>query len=120
MGTAGAPLPEMQIQWDGMTEIGDAERAAVESRLWRIAAQHDDLSVVRIAGRESWHHRRGGREVHVSGRTRGREIAARRTGSELEPALHDAVDAFARELRKLRARGGRRLGEHLGGRLSAP
>jgi len=111
-----APMARMQIQWDGMNEIGDRERGEVESRLRRIAAWHDDLLFVRIAGRESRHHRHGGREVHVTGRTKGREIAACRAGTELARALHDALDAFARELRKLRARRAeRRPGERTGG-----
>ncbi|HXZ86117.1 MAG TPA: hypothetical protein VEI82_11565 [Myxococcota bacterium] len=105
----------MQIQWDGLSEIGAEEREAIEARLRRIAARHGELSIVHIAGRESRHHRRGGREVNVAARTKGREIAASRGGAEIGRALHDAVDAFARELRRLRARRAeRRLAERAG------
>ena len=93
----------MEIHWDQL-ELGVELREAAEARLRRIAAQHDDLLSIHIAGRDSAHHRKGGREVHVSGYAKGREIAAARTGPDLGKALHDALDAFEHELRKLRGR----------------
>jgi ribosomal subunit interface protein len=94
----------MQIHWDDLGEIGEAVRDEVEDRLRRLVAQHDDVLSVRIAGKASQHHRHGGREVHISARAKGREIAASRAGVDMTLALHDAVDAFARELRRLRER----------------
>ena len=93
----------MEIHWDGL-DLSEEQRVAAETRLGRIAAQHDDLLAIHIAGRESAHHRKGGREVRVSGHTKGREIAAARSGPDLAKALHDALGAFERELRKLRGR----------------
>ncbi|MFI5317079.1 MAG: HPF/RaiA family ribosome-associated protein [Myxococcota bacterium] len=94
----------MQIQWDDLGEIDEAVRGEIEARLRRLAAQHDDVLAIRIAGRASRHHRRGGREIHITARAKGRELAASRSGVDLASALHDALDAFARELRHLRAR----------------
>ena len=94
----------MEIHWDELSDLSQQEREAAEARLRRIAAQHDDLLAVRIAGRDSSHHRQGGREVHVSGSAKGREIAASRSGPDLAKALHDALAAFERELRHLRSR----------------
>ena len=94
----------MQIQWDNLGELSPAVREAVEARLVTLIAQHDDVLSVRIAGRASAHHRHGGREVHITARAKGREIVASRSAPDLAGALHDALDAFGRELRKLRAR----------------
>ena len=94
----------MQIHWDDLGEIDEGVRGEVEARLRRLVAQHDDVLAVRIAGQSSRHHRQGGREVHITARAKGRELAASRSGVDLGAALHDAVDAFARELRHLRAR----------------
>ena len=93
----------MEIHWDHL-ELSDVLREAAETKLRRIAAQHDDLLSLHIVGRDSAHHRKGGREVRVSGHTKGREIAASATGPDLGKALHDALGAFERELRKLRGR----------------
>ena len=93
----------MEIHWDRL-DLSEELRETTEARLRRIAAQHDDLLAIHIAGRVSAHHRKGGCEVHVSGRAKGREIAASRSGPEPGKALHDALGAFERELRKLRGR----------------
>ncbi len=94
----------MEVHWDDLQEIGEEPRARVEERLRRLVAQHDDVLTIRIAGHTTGHHRHGGREVHVSAHAKGKEIAASRSGADLGLALHDAVDAFARELRRLRER----------------
>jgi cold shock CspA family protein/ribosome-associated translation inhibitor RaiA len=94
----------MQIQWDNLGDLGAAVREEVEGRLEALIGQHDDVLSVRIAGRLSGHHRRGDREVHITARAKGREIVASRSAPDLGGALHDALDAFARELRKVRAR----------------
>jgi len=93
----------MEIHWDQL-DLSEDEREAAELKLRRIAAQHDDLLSIHIAGRDSAHHRHGGREVHISGHTKGREIAASRAAADLGKALHDALGAFERELRKLRGK----------------
>jgi len=106
----------MQVQWDNLAEIPEQVRTAIEERVGRLVAQHDDILQVRIAGRASRHHRHGGSEVHILARAKGHEITASRAGSDLSRALHDAVDAFAHELRKLRShRVERRPPEHAAG-----
>ena len=102
----------MEIHWDDLGEIGEAVRTEAEARLRRLVAQHDDVLSVRIAGQSSRHHRQGGREVHITARAKGRELAASRSGADLGAALHDALDAFARELRHLRARHSPRQPQH--------
>ncbi len=105
----------MEIHWDDLGEIGEKVREEVEAKLRRLVAQHDDVLTIRIAGHTSRHHRKGGREVHVTARAKGKEITATRAGVDLGPALHDAVDAFARELRRLRERRGARPAQRAGG-----
>lgn len=94
----------MEIHWDELSDLSEQEREAAEACLRRIGAQHDDLLAIRIAGRDSSHHRQGGREVHIACSAKGREIAAARSGPDLAKALHDALAAFERELRRLRSR----------------
>jgi ribosome-associated translation inhibitor RaiA len=94
----------MEIHWDDLQDIGEDGRGRVEERLRRLVAQHDDVLFIRIVGRTSGHHRHGGREVHITAHAKGKDITASRSGADLTLALHDAVDAFAHELRHLRER----------------
>ena len=87
-----------------MDEVHEADRDAAESRIRSLATQHDDLLFVRVTGRTTRHAKHGDREVHISGRTKGREIVAARVRPDLSLALHDAVDALGAQLRKLRGR----------------
>jgi cold shock CspA family protein/ribosome-associated translation inhibitor RaiA len=105
----------MEIHWDELSDLGPQEREAAEAHLRRIAAQHDDLLSIRIAGHTTGHHQHGGREVHIIGHAKGREIAASRTRPDLGKALHDALGAFERELRRLRSRRSPRHPEHAHG-----
>jgi ribosomal subunit interface protein len=84
--------------------LTDNERGAIEQRIERLAADHTDLIDVRISGRTNRHHRLGGQEVRITAEARGREIVAARTGLEIGLALNEAMDAFERELRRLRDR----------------
>jgi ribosome-associated translation inhibitor RaiA len=110
----------MQIHWDEMAEIDATVREEIEARLERLIAQHDDVLTVRIAGHTTGHHRHGGREVHISAHAKGREIAASRSGPDLSGALHDALDAFEHELRKMRGRHDPREPSRPRGHPSAP
>lgn len=105
----------MQIQWDDLGEVAATVREEIEARLESLIGQHDDVLSVRIAGRGSRHHKHGGREVHITARAKGREIVASRGAPDLAGALHDALDAFARELRKLRAKHSPRQPQRAGG-----
>ncbi len=94
----------MQIQWVGMQEIHPEEREAIETRLRGLGNGQTDLIDVRIVAKPSGHHRHGGQEVRIAGLVRGKELAAARTRPDLALALHEAVDAFIRELRRFRDR----------------
>ena len=95
----------MEIHWHHVgTTLRDEERAAIEERLRSLAAGHDDLIDVRISGRESGHHRHGEKEVRIVCQARGKELVAARSRADLGLALHEALDAFEREVHRLRER----------------
>jgi ribosome-associated translation inhibitor RaiA len=92
----------VEIHWRNMDEIEEVQREVVERRLNALADGHTDLIDLRIAGLPTTHHRHGGQEVHIACQARGTDLVATRTSDELGKALHDAVDAFVAEVRKLR------------------
>jgi ribosome-associated translation inhibitor RaiA len=92
----------MNIQWVGLSEVGGAERARVESHLQRLAEMHSDMRAVRISGEETQHNRHGGREVRITCHAREREIVAASSAADLGPALAEALDIFEREVHRLR------------------
>ncbi|MDH3521480.1 MAG: cold shock domain-containing protein [Myxococcales bacterium] len=94
----------MEIHWKEAGDIRDAVREEVDQRLQELAGEHRDLIDIRIAAKPNQHHRHGGQEVHIVCQARGREIVAARTRPDLELALHDAIRAFERAVRKLRER----------------
>ena len=94
----------MEIHWRNMDEVEAEEREAVERKLLALANGHSDLIDLRIAAKPNHHHRHGAQEVHITCLARGKEIVAARTGADLGQALHDAVDAFIAEVRRLRDR----------------
>jgi CspA family cold shock protein len=94
----------MNIQWRNLNDLRDAERRAIEKRLEALAAEHADLIDVQIVAHPTAHHRHGGQEVRVSGHARGKDLVAARTREDVGLALNEALDAFEREVRKLRER----------------
>jgi len=94
----------VEIHWRNMEPLTEDDRGAIERRIERLAADHTDLIDVRISGRTNRHHRLGGQEVRITAEARGREIVAARTRIEVGLALNEAMDAFERELRRLRDR----------------
>lgn len=94
----------MEIHWRNMDEIDAEEREATERKLRALSNGHSDLIDLRIAAKPNHHHRHGGQEVHITCQARGKEIVATRTGADLGQALHDALDAFVAEVRRLRDR----------------
>ncbi len=94
----------MEIHWRNMDEIEAAQRDTVERRLLALAEGHTDLIDLRIAAKPNNHHRHGGQEVHIACQARGKELVATRTGEDIGQALHEAVDAFVSEVRRLRDR----------------
>lgn len=94
----------MEIHWRNMDQVDGGQRETAERRLRALADGHSDLIDLRIAAKPNNHHRHGGQEVHITCLARGKELVATRTAPDLEQALHDAVDAFVTEVRKLRDR----------------
>jgi ribosome-associated translation inhibitor RaiA len=94
----------VEIHWRNMEEVEAAQRETVERRLLALADGHTDLIDLRIAAKPNNHHRHGAQEVHITCQARGKELVATRTGADLGQALHDAVDAFVNEVRRLRDR----------------
>lgn len=97
-------MAELQIHWDHMEGVADAKRAEAEKRLRDLASQHDDLLSLRVSGHHSSHHRRGDREVRIVAKGKGRDLFVSRVRPDLGHALHDAIDAFKREIRNVRSR----------------
>ena len=94
----------MEIHWRNMDEIEATQRDAVERRLQALSDGHTDLIDLRIVAKPNNHHRLGGQEVHIACQARGAELVATRTGEDLGQALHEALDAFVHEVRRLRDR----------------
>ena len=94
----------MEIHWRNMDEIEATQRDAVERRLQALSDGHTDLIDLRIVAKPNNHHRLGGQEVHIACQARGAELVATRTGEDLGQALHEALDAFIHEVRRLRDR----------------
>ncbi|UCE84543.1 MAG: cold shock domain-containing protein [Deltaproteobacteria bacterium] len=94
----------VEIHWYKLDKLDEAERHAAEERLEGLAANHTDLIDVSIAARPTRHHRHGAQEVRISADVRGVGIVAVRTRDEVGQALNETLDAFERELRRLRQR----------------
>jgi cold shock CspA family protein/ribosome-associated translation inhibitor RaiA len=94
----------MEIHWHHPEAFRDADRAAVEERLNALAEGRTDLIDVRIAARPTGHHRHGGHEVRITCKARGKELVAARGRAELAIALNEALDAFEREVWRMRHR----------------
>jgi ribosomal subunit interface protein len=94
----------VEIHWYKCEKLEDAEKSVAEERLQGLAEHHTDLIDVKIAARPTRHHRHGGKEVRISAEVRGVGIVAVRTRDDLGQALNETLDAFERELRRLRER----------------
>jgi cold shock CspA family protein/ribosome-associated translation inhibitor RaiA len=93
----------VEIHWTHMGEVAAGLRTDAERRLQALAEGHTDLIDLRITGSESRHHRHGAREVRIRCQARGRELVVTRERDELGLALNEALDAFEREVHRLRA-----------------
>jgi len=93
----------VEVHWTHMGEVDARLREAVEQRLQALAEGHSDLIDLRVTGSQSQHHRHGAREVRIRCQARGRELVVTRERDELGLALNEAVDAFEREVHRLRA-----------------
>jgi cold shock CspA family protein/ribosome-associated translation inhibitor RaiA len=94
----------MEIHWVHAAELSEDDKAEAEGRLYALAEGHSDLIDIRLTAREKGHQLNGDREVRIACEARGREIVASRSQSDLGVALHDVLDVFEREVRKVRQR----------------
>jgi cold shock CspA family protein/ribosome-associated translation inhibitor RaiA len=94
----------MEIHWRGAKDFGESDRRAAEDRLLALARDHTDLIDVRIDARVTAHHRHGGQEVRIAGAALGQRIIAARTRPDASLALREAIDAFEREVWRMRHR----------------
>ena len=103
----------MEIRWHGAKGLAESDRSAAEERLLRLASDHTDLIEVTIDARVTAHHRHGGSEVRIAGMARGQKIIAARTRPDASLALREAVDAFEREVWRMRHRRTQRRDEKI-------
>lgn len=94
----------MEIHWVHAGDLSEQERGAAETRVRALEEGHSDLIDVRITARTTGHHKHGDKEVRIACDARGREIVAARTREELGIALNEVLDAFEREVRRMRER----------------
>jgi len=94
----------MELHWVHAESLSEQERAAAEKRIRELADGRTDLIDVRITVRETAHHRHGGQEVRIVCEARGKEIVAARTRPDAGRALVEALDAFEREVWRMRDR----------------
>jgi cold shock CspA family protein/ribosome-associated translation inhibitor RaiA len=99
---------EMQIHWRNPNAIEEALRDRAEERIEALGEDHTDLIDVWIDVHVNTHHRQGADEVSLRAQVRGAEIVVRRQAEEAGLALRDALEAFEREMHKLRGRRGDR------------
>jgi len=94
----------MEIHWAHMQDIESSQREKVDLRIRQLAEGNQDLIDVRITGRTTGHHKHGDQEVRIVCQARGREIVASRARPDLGLALEEAMEAFEREVHRLRER----------------
>jgi cold shock CspA family protein/ribosome-associated translation inhibitor RaiA len=93
----------MEIHWKNLDGVRLDVRQRIEQRLQALAGSHGDLIDVRIAAKTTGHHVHGGQEVRIAAQARGKEqIVAARTRPDVGQALDEVVDAFEREVRRMR------------------
>jgi len=94
----------MEIHWVHAGDIPEDDRERAGERIRSLAAGHNDLIDVRITARASGHHKHGDKEVRIVCEARGREIVAARSLEDPALSLNEALDAFEREVRRMRER----------------
>ncbi len=94
----------MEIHWVHAGDIPEEQRSLAEERMRALAEGHSDLIDVRITLRATGHHKHGDKEVRIVCEARGREIVASRAREDAGLSLNEALDAFEREVRRMRER----------------
>lgn len=97
-------VEQLEIHWVHAGEVDEAQRLAAEARVRALAEGHEDLIDVRFTARSSGHHKHGEKEVRITCDARGMEVVAARSRADLGLALDEALDAFEREVRRMRER----------------
>ncbi|MCP3986715.1 MAG: HPF/RaiA family ribosome-associated protein [bacterium] len=93
----------MEVHWRNPGELTDSVREAAEDRITRLADGHSDLIDVWVdIEAAGGHHRKGPRQVTIRCQARRAELVAHGVASDPEPALHDALEVFSREVHRLR------------------
>ena len=86
---------------DGLEE---KDRQGAEVRFRKLDASHNDLIDLRITGKKNGHRAHSSEEVRIACQARGRDVVAARSADQVGRALHDAIEAFEREVWRLRER----------------
>lgn len=94
----------MELHWHHPELFREQDRILAEERIHELARGHTDLIDVRISARPTGHHRHGGQEVRITCEARGKEIVAARTRPDPGLALNETLDAFEREIWRMRRR----------------
>ncbi len=107
----------MEIHWTHTNWLNDGEKKDIEERLQALAAQgHNDLIDVHILGNPSRHRGHSEHEVRITCEARGREIVAVCSRQKMDRALHDALENFKQQVRRMRSK----RHDHQGGERVAP
>jgi CspA family cold shock protein len=94
----------MEIHWRNVDDLTPEQREAAEARIRTLADGHTDLIDVRVFAKPTRHHRHGGQELTIACQARGQELIATRTRDDLGAALDEVLDAFEREVWRMRDR----------------
>ena len=100
----------MEIHWTNLDDLRKKDRQGAEVRLRKLQASHNDLIDLRITGKKNGHRAHASEEVRIACQARGREIVAARSADQVGRALHDAMEAFEKEVWRLRKRRSNRRG----------
>jgi len=94
----------MEIHWVHTVDLPEGDRVAAEDRLRALAEGYTDLIDARITARSTGHHKHGDKEIRITCQARGKEIVAACSRADFGLALNEALDAFERDVRRLRQR----------------
>jgi ribosome-associated translation inhibitor RaiA len=95
---------DVEIHWTNLDGLEEKDRQGAEVRFRKLGASHNDLIDLRIPGKKNGHRAQSSEEVRIACQARGREIVAARSADQVGRALHDAMEAFEREVWRLRKR----------------
>jgi ribosome-associated translation inhibitor RaiA len=94
----------VQVHWRNPNEVSEESRQDAEARLQRLANGHTDLIDTWIDVARDGHHRKGNGRVAIRCQARGTELVAHGEREDSELALHEALEVFSREVKRMRER----------------